>query len=89
MVKTMFCMKGVPSDSFYMFPDDSNVLEQASWQDMASLLSAPDKFARTGGQLPADCASDVFRVEQRDVDSVHCVHNAAVHLGREDVRRAD
>ena len=30
VVKTMFCMKGVPSDSFYMFPADSNVLEQAS-----------------------------------------------------------
>ena len=35
MVKTTFCMKGAPSDSFCMFPADSNVLEQASWQDMA------------------------------------------------------
>jgi len=52
VVKTTFCMKGSPSDSFYMFPADSNVLEQASWQDMAPLLATPDKFERTGGSYP-------------------------------------
>ena len=52
VVKTTFCMKGSPSDSFYMFPADSKVLEQASWQDMAPLLATPDKFERTGGSYP-------------------------------------
>jgi hypothetical protein len=52
VVKTSFCMKGAPSDSFYMFPADSNVLEQASWQDMAPLLATMDKFERTGGSYP-------------------------------------
>jgi hypothetical protein len=49
VVKTTFCMKGSPSDSFYMFPADSTVLEQANWQDLSSLLATPDKFERTGG----------------------------------------
>jgi hypothetical protein len=52
VVKTTFCMKGAPSDSFYMFPADSKVLEQASWQDMAPLLATTDKFERTGGSYP-------------------------------------
>ena len=52
-------MKGSPSDSFYVFPADGTVLEQASWQDMAPLLATVDKSERTGGELPADCASDV------------------------------
>jgi len=52
VVKTTFCMKGAPSDSFYMFPADSNVLEQASWQDMAPLLATANKFERTGGSYP-------------------------------------
>jgi hypothetical protein len=55
-------MKGSPSDSFYMFPADSAVLEQANWQDLSPLLATPDKFERTGGayplrQLPAEKAS--------------------------------
>jgi len=59
VVKTTFCMKGSPSDSFYMFPADSAVLEQANWQDLSPLLATPDKFERTGGvypltQLPAE-----------------------------------
>ena len=59
VVKTTFCMKGSPSDSFYMFPADSTVLEQANWQDLSPLLATPDKFERTGGaypltQLPAE-----------------------------------
>ena len=52
VVKTSFCMKGAPSDSFYVFPADSRVLELASWQDMAPLLATPDKFERTGGSYP-------------------------------------
>jgi hypothetical protein len=59
VVKTTFCMKGSPSDSFYMFPADSAVLEQANWQDLSPLLATPEKFERTGGaypltQLPAE-----------------------------------
>ena len=50
VVKTRFCMKGSPSDSFYMFPADSAVLEQANWQDLSPLLTTPDKFERTGGR---------------------------------------
>ena len=50
VVKTTFCMKGSPSDSFYMFPADSAVLEQANWQDLSPLLATPDKFERTGGR---------------------------------------
>jgi hypothetical protein len=52
MVKTTFCMKGSPSDSFYMFPADSAVLEQANWQNLSPLLATPDKFERTGGRYP-------------------------------------
>jgi len=52
VVKTTFCMKGSPSDSFYMFPADSTLLEQASWQDLSPLLATPDKFERTGGTSP-------------------------------------
>lgn len=52
VVKTRFCMKGSPSDSFYMFPADSAVLEQANWQDLSPLLATPDKFERTGGRYP-------------------------------------
>ncbi len=52
VVKTTFCMKGSPSDSFYMFPADSAVLEQANWQDLSPLLATFDKFERTGGAYP-------------------------------------
>jgi hypothetical protein len=52
VVKTTFCMKTSPSDSFYVFPADSTVLEQASWQDMSPLLATHDKFERTGGTYP-------------------------------------
>jgi hypothetical protein len=52
VVKTTFCMKGSSSDSFYMFPADSAVLEQANWQDLSPLLATPDKFERTGGSYP-------------------------------------
>lgn len=52
VVKTTFCMKGSPSDSFYMFPANSAVLEQANWQDLSPLMATPDKFERTGGAYP-------------------------------------
>jgi hypothetical protein len=52
VVKSTFCMKGSPSDSFYKFPADSTVLEQANWQDLSPLLATPDKFERTGGAYP-------------------------------------
>ena len=59
VIKATFCMKGSQSDSFYMFPADGAVLEQANWQDLSPLLATPDKFERTGGtypltQLPAE-----------------------------------
>ena len=52
VVKATFCPKGTPSDSFYMFPADSPVLEQASWQDLSPLLATHNKFERTGGTYP-------------------------------------
>ena len=52
VVKATFCMKGVPSDSLYMFPADSTVLEEASWQDLSPLLATSHKFERTGGTYP-------------------------------------
>lgn len=52
VVKTTFCMKGDPSDSLYVFPVDSTVLEQASWQDLSPLLATHNKFERTGGTYP-------------------------------------
>jgi hypothetical protein len=52
VIKTTFCMKGAPSDSLYVFPADSNVLEQLSWQDLSPLLATGDKFERTGGRYP-------------------------------------
>lgn len=52
VIKSTFCMKGSPSDSFYMFPVDSAILEQANWQDLSPLLATPDKFERTGGAYP-------------------------------------
>jgi len=52
VVKTTFCMKGSPSDSLYIFPADSQVLEDASWQDLSPLLATQHKFERTGGTYP-------------------------------------
>ncbi len=52
VVKTTFCMKGSPSDSLYVFPADSRVLEDSSWQDLGPLLATHDKFERTGGIYP-------------------------------------
>lgn len=52
VVKATFCMKGDPSDSLYVFPVDSKVLEDSSWQDLSPLLATHDKFERTGGTYP-------------------------------------
>lgn len=52
VVKATFCLKGPPSDSLYVFPADSTVLEQASWQDLSPLLATDNKFERTGGTYP-------------------------------------
>ncbi|HEX5545643.1 MAG TPA: hypothetical protein VFX10_09125 [Nitrospira sp.] len=52
VVKATFCLKGPPSDSLYVFPADSTVLEQASWQDLSPLLATDNKFERTGGAYP-------------------------------------
>lgn len=52
VVKATFCMKGAPSDSLYVFPADSTVLEQANWQDLSPLLETRNKFERTGGTYP-------------------------------------
>ena len=52
VVKTTFCMKGMPSDSFYVFPAASQVLNEVSWQDMSLLVLTQDKFERTGGTYP-------------------------------------
>lgn len=52
VVKTTFCMKGDPSDSLYVFPAESSVLEETSWQDLSPLLSTHGKFERTGGIYP-------------------------------------
>jgi len=52
VVKTTFCMTGMPSDSFYVFPAASQVLNEVSWQDMSLLVSTQDKFERTGGTYP-------------------------------------
>jgi len=49
VVKTTFCMKGDPSDSLYIFPAESSVLGDTSWQDLSPLLATHDKFERTGG----------------------------------------
>jgi hypothetical protein len=52
VIRTTFCMKGSPSDSFYVFFPESAVLEQATWQDLSPLLATPNKFERTGGIYP-------------------------------------
>lgn len=81
VVKTTFCMKGAPSDSFYVFPANSPVLDQLSWQDLSPLLATHDKFERTGGSypltsLPMDKASlspalsTVFTIQPFRLDGV-------------------
>lgn len=58
VIRARFCMKGKPSDSLYLFPEDSPVLQQATWQDLAPLHATPDKFEQTGGTYPLREGSD-------------------------------
>lgn len=76
VVRTTFCMKGSPSDSFYMFPTESRVLEQANWQDLSPLLATPDKFERTGGRysLTALPISSESKKEPPALNTVFMVH---------------
>jgi hypothetical protein len=91
VVKTTFCMKGAPSESFYVFPANSPVLNQLAWQDMSLLLATHDKFERTGGtypltSLPMDKAlssptlSTVFTIQPFRLDGV-------AYIGLTDARR--
>lgn len=52
VVKATFCPKGSPSNSLYVFPADSDVLDQVNWQDLSPLLATHKKFERTGGTYP-------------------------------------
>jgi hypothetical protein len=54
VIRSSFCMRGLPSDSLYVFPSDSTVLERATWQDLGPLHATTDKFERTGGAYPLD-----------------------------------
>lgn len=91
VVKTTFCMKGVPSDSFYVFPAASQVLEEVSWQDMSRLVMSQDKFERTGGTYPlnalpmeqtaqSSALAGVFSIQPFRIDGVS-------YIGLTDARR--
>lgn len=54
VIRSSFCMRGLPSDSLYAFPSDSTVLEQATWQDLGPLHATAEKFERTGGAYPLE-----------------------------------
>lgn len=91
VVKTTFCMKGAPSESFYVFPANSPVLDQLGWQDMHPLLATQDKFERTGGTYPlaslsmdkassSPALSTVFTIQPFRLDGV-------AYIGLTDARR--
>jgi hypothetical protein len=91
VVKTTFCMKGAPSESFYVFPANSPVLDQLGWQDLSLLLATHDKFERTGGSYPlaslsmdkaspAPALSTVFSIQPFRLDGV-------AYIGLTDARR--
>ena len=91
VVKTTFCMKGAPSESFYVFPANSTVLNQLAWQDMSPLLATQDKFERTGGTYPltslsmdkassSPALSTVFTIQPFRLDGV-------AYIGLTDARR--
>jgi len=91
VVKSAFCMKGAPSESFYVFPANSPVLNQLAWQDMSPLLATHDKFERTGGSYPltslpmdkvspAPALSTVFTIQPFRLDGV-------AYVGLTDARR--
>ncbi|MGB4066522.1 MAG: hypothetical protein WBK08_00690 [Nitrospira sp.] len=91
VVKTTFCMKGAPSESFYVFPANSPVLDQLGWQDLSPLLATQDKFERTGGSYPltslpmdkvssSSVLSTVFTIQPFRLDGV-------AYIGLTDARR--
>ncbi len=74
VIRSRFCMKGIPSDSLYLFPTDSEVLTRMTWQDLTPLHDTPDKFERTGGVYPlTQLPAEMGRTELRDVFSVELV----------------
>lgn len=91
VVKATFCMKRVPSDSLYVFPADSTVLEQANWQDLSPLLATPDKFERTGGTYPlSSLRIDGVSPPPSLITAFSLqpfVFNGAVYIGLTDTRR--
>jgi hypothetical protein len=74
VVKATFCMKGGPGDSLYVFPADSKVLEEASWQDLSPLLATRDKFERTGGAYPLTSLRFDMGASAPDLTTTFSVH---------------
>lgn len=88
VVKTTFCMKGSPSDSLYIFPADSQVLENVSWQDLSPLLATHDKFERTGGTYPLSSLQVDKGGSPRDLTTAFSVHpfvlDGSIYVGLTD-----
>ncbi len=63
VIRSCFCMRGLPSDNLYVFLSDGAVLEQATRQDLSPLPATAEKFERTGGisRLKELLAEDVRR----------------------------
>lgn len=91
VVKTTFCMKGMPSDSFYVFPATSQVLNEVSWQDMSLLVTAPDKFERTGGTYPLTALPMEQRADSSTLSGVFSIQpfrlDGVSYIGLTDARR--
>lgn len=83
-IRSRFCMKGVPSESLYLFPGSSDVLERASWQDLSPLHATLEKFERTGGRYRLahvpDSMGEVELREQFILDLVVVDERASVAL---------
>lgn len=91
VVKATFCMKGDPSDSLYVFPAGSSVLEDASWQDLGPLLATHDKFERTGGVYPLTSLQPDKGQAPPDLSTTFSVHpillDGTTYVGLTDGRR--
>ena len=70
VIRSRFCMKGKPSDSLYVFPEDSAVLQQATWQDLAPLHATSDKFERTGGMYRLQDGARLESAELRNLFTI-------------------
>lgn len=83
-IRSRFCMKGVPSESLYLFPGSSDVLERATWQDLSPLHATLEKFERTGGRYRLahvpDNAGEVELRERFVMDLVVVDERASVAL---------